>query len=303
MSTGQEIGVRGFGHYSSLPGAPLPQDLDPLLGRRIRKIGRFIKLALAGATAALKQSGLGKLPAERTGVFLGTGLGNLPELIEFSETVLDDDQALPSAIQFANSVGNSGAFYIAQTLEVTGPVLAVTQDEVSFEAALLTARALLVSGELDYAMVGGADVFTPDAAAQRTRMGHPADGDLALGEGTGWLLLERLCAQSLARVEHLAVESRRPVEELARGLSASGPGALWLGTRQAAQAPRWLDALPPGTSRLEIPSGAFPTESALAPAAFLVAPGPAVLHAVSSTREGHVGCLTLRRTGSTGVGA
>jgi len=241
-----KIGVRAFGHVCSLPGAPLPDDLDPLLGKRIRKIGRFIKLALAGATRALKRSGLEKLPSERTGVFLGTGLGNLPELIEFSETVLDNDDALPSAIQFANSVGNAGAFYIAQSLEVTGPVLAVTQDEVSFEAALLTAQALLSAGDLDFAMVGGADVNTPDAAAQRTRMGHPPDGTLELGEGSGWLLLERLSDQSVAVIEHVSVEARVSARDLGARLGVHGPGALWLGSRLAPHAERWLEALPAG---------------------------------------------------------
>ncbi len=98
-------------------GGPLGPMLDArlveLTGRRFRRLGRFIQLALAGAVEAayaVKQ----KLPPERTGVFLATGLGNLSDLMPFSHAVFGDPGFHISAIQFANSVGNAGAFYIAQ---------------------------------------------------------------------------------------------------------------------------------------------------------------------------------------------
>ena len=116
--------------------------LTELTGKRYRRMGRFMQLALTGAVEAAKKSRL-ELPPSRTGVFLATGLGNISDLLPFSHAVFGDPGCHVSAIQFASSVGNAGAFFIAQALGLTGPVMAVSQDEVSFEAALMQACALI----------------------------------------------------------------------------------------------------------------------------------------------------------------
>lgn len=293
MSGAAEIGVRGFGALAAPRGELLPDDVGPA-GRRVRKIGRFIRLALAGAERAVERGGLRPLPRERTGVLLGTGLGNLPELIGFAESVFSGGEIFPSPIQFANSVGNSGAFYIAQAYDLVGPVLAISQDELSFECALLNAVGLMRTGALDYALVGGVDVFWPPVEDQRRRMGFAADDGLAVGEGTGWLLLERAGPGSLAVLER--VWAGDPEAALAAARERPEGARLAVNSRLA------REALPPGLERLErldAGMGAFLTETAAAACLFLerARPGEA-LHSLSRTRDGQMGGFTLRMGGA-----
>jgi hypothetical protein len=186
-------------------GAKLDARLVELTGKRFRRLGRFMQLALTGAVEAATKSGL-SLPPARTGVFLATGLGNISDLMPFSHAVFGDPGFHVSAIQFANSVGNAGAFYIAQTLGLTGPVLAVSQDEVSFEAALLQAVTLLEGNDLDVALVGAVDVVMPNVRDHLARMGHAPDAPLKLSEGSAWWVLAKPAPSDFATLETLTLQ-------------------------------------------------------------------------------------------------
>jgi hypothetical protein len=294
------IGIRSWGAVAPAPGTRLPEDLEPLtgplVGRRFRKIGRFIKLAMGGAALAVKASGLDKLPADRTGVLFGTGIGNTPDLVGFCEATLGGPtEVIPSAVQFAHSVGNSGAFYVAQAFGLTGPVLATSQDDVSFECALGAARDLLVAGIVDLALVGGADVYFPDDAAQRQRMALPDSIPAALSEGSGWVLLERAAATSRARLGPVFVGDGDPVEALTAHVpEPAAPSVLALSARLSPLSKRLLSALP--GARLQPSRGAFPTESAVALCAWLDDAGAsAAYHSASATKEGFLGLFSASR--------
>jgi hypothetical protein len=300
------VGIVGWGFVAAGTGALLPEDLDPLyqplLGRRLRKVGRFIKLAVAGAVRAVERSGIGSFPASRTGVVLGTGLGNVPELVSFTEQVLGGAGA-PSPTQFANTVGNSAAFYVAQAYGLSGPALAVSQDEVSFEGALLSAVALFCAGDLDFALVGGVDVYWPEERSQRLRMGYAVgeEGPPCLGEGSGWLVLERGSERPAATLEEVSLlrpAASDDTEDLARRLTRHpGRAAVCLGARLAPRARELEACLPAGASLVRTVQGAFLSESAVHLCALLdgAAAGCDVLHTVSETREGLRGTVTVRR--------
>lgn len=187
-------------------GPVLDARLIELTGKRFRKLGRFMQLALTGAVEAAAKSKL-TLPPTRTGVFLATGLGNISDLMTFSHAVFGDPGYPLSAIQFANSVGNAGAFYIAQTLGLTGPVLAVSQDEVSFEAALLQAVTLIEAGDLEFALVGAVDVAMPNVKDHLARMGIAPDAPLNISEGSAWWVVGRSAADDFATLEAVSLET------------------------------------------------------------------------------------------------
>jgi len=299
------IGVRAWGSVLPAPGERLPEDLEPisspLVGRRFRKIGRFIKLALCGAATAVKNAAGLALPPERTAVVFGTGIGNSIDMAGFCEATLGGPTELfPSPIQFANAIGNSGAFYVAEAFQLTGPVIALSQDDVSFECALLTARELLWAGDADFVLVGGADVLFGEDAAQRERMKLPQELKVAFSEGSGWLLLERLGPHSVASLEHVSVGSEAdPAEALRRADGSGAPLAasvLCVAARLEPQAARLVEALP-GATRL--PSrGAWPTEHAGQLCAFLDdrdEEGPKIFQSISATRDGFVGVTRFAR--------
>lgn len=249
-----------------IEGSRLDARLAELTGRRARRMGRFMQLAVTGAVEAATASGL-KLPAARTGVFLATGLGNISDLMPFSHAVFGDPGFHVSAIQFANSVGNAGAFHIAQALGLTGPVLAVSQDEVSFEAALLQAVTLLDSGDIELALVGAVDVVMPNVKDHLARMGVPPDAPLKLSEGSAWWLLGHAQSGDFAALEDLALSA------------GQGPHGVF--------AARDFD------------TGMHYAKSAVVPTLFLLsAQSGEAFETTSRTREGLTGVTRVRRGGA-----
>lgn len=172
---------------------PLPADnlVQEIMGQPMRRAGRFIKMVCCGALACLKSAPPEDIKDKKIGIFLATGLGNIDEILPFIKQVFKHDGGFPSPNQFANSVSNAAAFFVARICEVKGVVLTISQEELSFESALWLAQSYLVSGEIDLAMVGGCDVFTPTVDDYRERMNLTADNarKLAMGEGSSWLLL------------------------------------------------------------------------------------------------------------------
>jgi hypothetical protein len=283
---------------ATTPHRAIEEEFEQHWPGQFRKIGRFIKLALTGASLAMKHAGLTKLPPRRTGVFLGTGLGNLADLVPFVKS-LYDGQSIPSPIQFANSVGNSGAFYIAQAYQLEGPVLAICQDEVSFEAALVNAATLLHADQIDYALVGGIDVFVPPASEQLARLGFDAaDTSIPLGEGAGFWLLSREPGKGFAQLLEVWLKQVPAADALKGAQRFEGARTLFLSDRlRDSQAPL-LASLGPHSVLAERTPGTFPTQAAVGAGAFATgtaSPG-ALYHSLSSTREGLLGAITARRT-------
>jgi len=190
---------------------PLPPEglVQEILGQPMRRAGRFIKLVCCGALACLRSAPENILQDKKTGIFLATGLGNIDEILPFITQVFKHDGGYPSPNQFANSVSNAAAFYLAKRCDVKGLVLTVSQEEFSFESALWLAQTYLEAGEIELALVGGCDVFTPTVEEYRERMNfHPGDVCVApMGEGSSWLLLGRSENLSMGQLLSVNLES------------------------------------------------------------------------------------------------
>jgi hypothetical protein len=309
MNLGGTVGIRGSAFIVS-PAGESQDRVDSIFqehwGRQFRKSGRFIKLALSGAAMAIRDAGIGKLPSERTGVFLGAGLGNISDLLSFSQSALGFGDPVPSPTQFAQSVGNAGAFYVAQAFELRGPVLAISQAEVSFEAALLNAVTMMRAGDLDIALVGGVDAYCPTEDTHLRRMGYEPEAErgIPLGDGAGWVVLERRCDEDIASLESVSLNISPNLESDFRqhmtGTPSEGVVRLALGSRLARSPDKWLSHCAPRTQRFESdsPPAMFLTESAVWTCQFLEAPGPAgeVFQCAALTGEERLGLVTVRRT-------
>jgi len=173
----------------------LPLNADDLvaeiMGQPMRRAGRFIKIVCCGALACLKKVPPDYLKTKKVGIFLATGLGNVDEILPFITQVFKHEGGFPSPNQFANSVSNAAAFFLARICEIKGVVLTISEEELSFESALWLAQSYLENGEIDLALVGGCDVFTPTIEEYRERMDLKPDNSrlLSMGEGSSWLLL------------------------------------------------------------------------------------------------------------------
>jgi hypothetical protein len=195
--------------------AQMPVNADDLvqkvMGQPMRRAGRFIKMVCCGALVCLKSVPPEDLQGKKIGIFLATGLGNVDEILPFITQVFKYEGGFPSPNQFANSVSNAAAFFLAKICEIKGIVLTISQEELSFESALWLAQSYLERGEIDMALVGGCDIFTPSVSDYRARMNLTAENarDLPVGEGSSWLLLGKSSGKKLGDI--LTVEfNNRP---------------------------------------------------------------------------------------------
>ncbi len=205
--------------WAALEGDP-NEEHRRLFGRRFRRIGRFVKLAQVAAARCLTQRP--GLELDRAGLFIGTGLGNTADIVPLAEGVLHPSRPRCSPMSFAGCLGNAASFFVAQSTGCLGPNVTLSQEELSFEAALLDAALALRAGRIELALVGGVDVISGSEDEQRRRM-NAAEAPGRVTQGAAFLLL-----------------------------AAQGEGPAWLEEIQlgAAPLPRLLDGVPPGARLL-----------------------------------------------------
>jgi len=183
---------------------PLNADVlvSEIMGQPMRRAGRFIKMVACGGLSCMQKVSLHYLKGKKTGIFLATGLGNIDEIMPFITEVFKHGGGFPSPNQFANSVSNAAAFVLARICEVTGTVLTISQEEFSFEVALWMAQSYLQSGQIELALVGGCDIFTPSVEEYRERVNLTCSNarKMPMGEGSSWLLLGKDDVNSIGKI-------------------------------------------------------------------------------------------------------
>jgi hypothetical protein len=205
-------------------------DLRPLvkqvLGQPLRQGSHFAELAAIGARLCVGQ--LRVVPPPDTALYFGSGLGQVRKSEILLDQVLPPGTGVVAPFDFINASPNMGAFYAAAALGLGARNLTVAQDELSFERALALAVSDLRHAAAPAALVGGADEnFFPRADYLRRLS---LRDDEIMGEGSGWLFLDRHPAG--ARAELLGVESCRAddswLEAVACRIAAWGDEPLWL---------------------------------------------------------------------------
>lgn len=175
---------------------PLLANLSPLIApwtqQRLRRVDRYIELCVAGG---LNCVGGRKLTAE-TAVYLATRCGAVATPALAMENIISKHE-MPKPIHFVNTLGNSAGFYLTQLLQITGNTVVISQESLSFEAALFHAWLDLQQGRISAALVGGIDEVVLPLEHHRQRLA--ATPECNFSEGSHWLLLERnLPEQNLA---------------------------------------------------------------------------------------------------------
>jgi len=185
-----------------------------IMGQPLRRAGRFIKLVCCGALSCLKSVPAEYLKNKKIGIFLATGLGNVDEILPFITQVFKHEGGFPSPNQFANSVSNAAAFFLAKVSDIKGVVLTISQEELSFESALWLAQSYLDAGEIDLALVGGCDVFTPTVADYRERMDLKPDNHhfMSMGEGSSWLLIGNTNGKKIGNILSVTLDNNQKTE-------------------------------------------------------------------------------------------
>ena len=224
-------------------------DIPVLKKRKWAKLQRMFLSASRGALAAARGARLG----ERACVSCATGLGMASETQKFLESVLLKDSPLPTA--FTNSVHNAPSSAVAEMFGCCGYNCATTAKEVSFEAALMEARARIRGGSCDSGIVAGGDECDFFAENYARRNPLPAGAGAFADSCAAYFIGTEGACESAPAAEILALkirraskraedEEKRAIETLAEaGLSPSDVSAWFCPCRLGGAKGRTLEFL------------------------------------------------------------
>jgi 3-oxoacyl-[acyl-carrier-protein] synthase II len=171
--------------------------------RKIRFLGRTSQLAIAASSLAIKDSGvfMGNMNKERTGVFIGTTMGERP-LEEAIETWVREGDGKINRAKILQSPPNNIPANIAYYFKLQGPNYLIPTACAAGNYAIGYGFDLIKKGDLDYAVAGGADSFSKVAFsgfhrlyAMASEKCQPFDKNrkgMMVSEGAGILFIESL---------------------------------------------------------------------------------------------------------------
>jgi hypothetical protein len=291
------IFIRGCGDYYA-PVSDTPPELGPLvketLGAQVRRVGRFVQLALIGAARSFNRK-----PARAdTSVYLCSGRGDM-EMTADVMVQLYRDGMPPRPLSFINTVSNSACFYVARQFGLRGRSSFVCHRYFSFESALALALLDIEAGVSASALVGSVDIALAPLDVHRRRLELAADTPVA--EGSHWLLLEigdaRDSGPRLVSIETL------PDEAALSGWIAAQAGdtstaALSVGQFTDAREAQAIAARAGVTRRFDYRDGRayYDSQSGAAISAFLAQPpeGVTTLLHVNRDVEGRFAAFAIR---------
>ncbi len=192
------------------------RDFDPLdfIDRReVRKMDRFIQFAVAAAQLAVEDAGINPalLEGERTGVYIGSGIGGISSIEETHKVLLEKGVDRVSPFFLVSSIINEASGQISIKYRSRGPNSATATACSTSTHAVGDSFRLIGRGEADRMLAGGAEApISPLGVAgfcamralsvrndEPERASRPFDAErdgFVMAEGAGVLLLEELGA-------------------------------------------------------------------------------------------------------------
>ncbi len=201
--------------------------------KKLRRIDHLSRMALLGAGLAIADAKLSPEELEDTGIILATGYGALDTGFSFLSSFLDKGDQLSKPTLFSNSVHNAAAAYISIFFGIKGPSLSVSQFDLSFASALLTAMLWIKEGRVKSVLVGGVDEYC-DVLGYAAKNLHTTRNNLplTLGEGGCFFVLSKsaVCNETgYARLAQVDIFDQKRTPFLAKNrlviLGSPGCGA------------------------------------------------------------------------------
>jgi 3-oxoacyl-[acyl-carrier-protein] synthase II len=188
-------------HYAGEIKNFIPEDF--IAKRKIQFLGRTSQMAIAATSQALKDSKLSlrNINKQRTGVFLGTTMGEKP-LEESIDIWIAEGYDKIDKKKILQSTPNNLSANIANYFKLQGPNYLIPTACAAGNYAIGYGFDLIKKGDIDYAIVGGADSFSKVAfigfhrlyamAPERCQPFDKNRKGMLVGEGAGILFLETL---------------------------------------------------------------------------------------------------------------
>lgn len=184
----QPIYIYAIGAYDE----PITQEPLPVLkelvlkktGVAIRRVGRFIQLALIGAADCVA----GRFLPEDTAVYLSSERGDLETTITVMEGMYINNTP-PKPLNFINTVSNAACFYVGRTFSLLGQNNFISAHGLAFEKALHCTWLDLNAGFSPAALVGSVDSCLAPLSVSRKRLNLDSHTDFM--ESSHWFLLAK----------------------------------------------------------------------------------------------------------------
>ena len=190
------------------------KNFDPLRfieRKEARKMDLFIQMALAAAALAVEDAGIDPalLEGDRTGVYIGSGIGGLSTIEECHKTLLERGPDRVSPFFLVSIIINEAAGYVSIKYRSRGPNSSTATACATSTHSIGDSFRIIVRGEADRMLAGGAEApITPLGVAgfcalralstrndEPTKASRPFDAKrdgFVMSEGAGILLLEEL---------------------------------------------------------------------------------------------------------------
>ena len=190
------------------------KDFDPLQfidRKEVRKMDLFIQYGVAAAQLAVDFSGIDPevLAGERTGVYVGSGIGGIGSIEETHKVLLEKGPSRVSPFFLISSIINEASGQISIRFRAQGPNSATCTACSTSSHSIGDAFRIIARGDADRMIVGGTEApLTPLGMAgfcamraistrndEPERASRPFDKDrdgFVMSEGAGILLLEDL---------------------------------------------------------------------------------------------------------------
>lgn len=211
-------GIRRITHFNSTAFATQiageiegfnPEDfIEP---KEVKKMDRFIHLAVAASDMAVRDSGLSitESNAEKVGVIIGSGIGGLPAIEHYHSVFLEKGPRRISPFFIPMLIINLAAGHVSIKFSAKGPNSAVSTACATGNHAIGDAFKIIQRGDAEAMITGGSEsVITPlgiggfnamKALSTRNnepeKASRPFDRDrdgFVMGEGAGIMVIESL---------------------------------------------------------------------------------------------------------------
>lgn len=176
--------------------------INPL---KMRRMSRIVKMGLSCALEALKKSKTEKIDA----IITATGLGCINDTELFLNQMITNEETLLNPTPFIQSTHNTIAGQIAIFTSCNEMNFTFSQNEMSFESALLETQLLLKTKEATSILLGASDELTKESKGLIQQVGcaksaNNSKGYLC-GEGANFFVLSSqktdICTSELLGLE------------------------------------------------------------------------------------------------------
>lgn len=172
----------------------------------LRRMSKFIKMAVANAMNCLTVAGIEQPDA----IITGTGLGCTADTIDFLQQMNANAETMLNPTAFMQSTHNTASGQIALLLECKNFNITFSQKNISFESALLHSKMMLAGEDYHDILVGGMDEITTESAELILQTScfqkYAGNQPLIPGEGAAFFVLSNQKSdKNLARFDGLSI--------------------------------------------------------------------------------------------------